>query len=117
MAALHACASWRYGGLRSQTTCPSLGMRLDTPSRPMRSFSGRHGYQAAPGSDGIHVAAGQLMQAAVHVAEPAATMSPAAFDEHSQQSESYSASGQLLLKSLTWSQLEGWCAANGARHL
>jgi 23S rRNA (adenine2503-C2)-methyltransferase len=42
-------------------------------------------------------------------------MPPAAFDEHSQQSEGYSASGQLLLKSLTWPQLEGWCAANGER--
>jgi hypothetical protein len=83
----------------------------------MRSFNGGHGHHPAPGPDRVHHAAGQLPQAAVHVAEPAATTPPAAFDEHSQQAEGYSASGQLLLKSLTWPQLEGWCAANGARHL
>jgi hypothetical protein len=82
----------------------------------VRSFNGGHGQHAARGPDRVHHAAGQLTQAAVHVVEPAATVSPAAPDEHSQQSEGYSASGKLLLKSLTWPQLEGWCAANGMPH-
>lgn len=115
MAAVHGCA-WRFGGLRSQTSSSSVEMRLATPRRSMSSVNGRSGRHAAPGPHMFHRAAGQLTQAAVHVAEPALAESPTAVGGRSQQLEGFNAAGQLLLKSLTRPQLEGWCAANGARN-
>jgi hypothetical protein len=83
----------------------------------MSSANGRSGRHAAPGPHMVHRAAGQMTQAAVHVAEPELAESPTAVGGRSQQFEGFNSAGQLLLKSLTWPQLEGWCAANGARNL
>lgn len=37
-----------------------------------------------------------------------------AADQCGDNAAAFNAAGQLLLKSLTWPELERWCAANGA---
>lgn len=112
MAAYTDCA-WRFGGLRSQTSCPLMGMRPDPlrPSQRLRTSS--HGRQAARAPHSIHHAAAQLSRPAPHAAKPEAAAATHAL-VGSEQSEAHTSAGHLLLKSLTWPQLERWCAANGA---
>lgn len=79
----------------------------------MQSQLAPHLGHAAPAGHRVQQTARQPPQA-VPVAQPHAPVSAVGASDCSERLGALNFEGQLLLKSLTWPQLERWCAANGA---
>lgn len=112
-AAQAAHASWRFGGLHAQSPYSKGHVLSSTSSDYLKPSSapplGRQRFEAE------HLADVQRRRPQpVLVRGCAAQTSTATAELCSAGFGAHNAAGQLLLKSLTWSHLESWCAASGA---